>query len=52
MNSVIHIGDKVLFLHEGHKEWEGSNQEILDTENKQLYDFIFASDFLKKLKES
>ncbi len=52
MNSVIHIGDKVIFLHEGKKEWEGSNQEILDTENKQLYDFIFASDFLKKLKES
>lgn len=52
MNSVVNIGDKVIFLHQGHKEWEGSKDEILDTENEQLYNFIFASDFLRKLKES
>ncbi len=52
MNSVIHVGDKVIFLYNGRKHWEGTNQEILDTENKELYDFIFASDFLKKLKET
>ncbi|NNC94808.1 MAG: ATP-binding cassette domain-containing protein [Chitinophagales bacterium] len=51
MNSVMGIGDHVVYLHEGHNHWEGSNKEILNTKNKELYDFIFASDFLKKLKE-
>ncbi|MEX2590158.1 MAG: ATP-binding cassette domain-containing protein [Chitinophagales bacterium] len=51
MNSVMGIGDKVLFLHQGRKHWEGSNKEILKTDNPELYDFVFASEFLKKLKE-
>ena len=51
MNSVMGIGDKVVFLHQGRKHWEGSNKEILNTENPELYDFVFASEFLKKLKE-
>ena len=52
MNSVMGIGDQVVFLHQGHKHWEGSNKDILETDNKELYEFIFASDFLKKLKEA
>ena len=52
MNSVMGIGDSVLFLYEGNKHWEGSNKEVLDTDNEELYDFIFASDFLKQLKQA
>jgi len=52
MNSVMEIGDKVVFLHQGLKEWEGSNQQVLDSDNKLLHNFIFASEFLKALKES
>jgi len=51
MNSVMGIGDKVLFLHEGKKYWEGSSAEILKIESGELFDFIFASDFLKDLRK-
>lgn len=50
MNSVMGIGDNILFIHEGHKHWQGSSDEILTSNNKELEDFIFASEFLKKLK--
>ncbi len=50
MNSVMGIGDKVLFLHNGMKYWEGNNKEILQITEGELYDFIFASDFLKDLR--
>lgn len=50
MNSVMGIGDKVLFLHNGLKYWEGNNKEILQITEGELYDFIFASDFLKDLR--
>lgn len=52
MNSVMGIGDKVVFLHEGRKHWEGSSAEILTTNNEELNNFIFASKFLKELKKS
>ena len=52
MNSVMSIGDKVLFLYNGEKHWEGSSQEILHTDNKELNDFIFASKFLEELKNT
>lgn len=51
MNSVMGIGDKVIFLHNGKKHWEGSHQDILNTKDPELYDFVFASTFLKKLKD-
>lgn len=51
MNSVMGIGEKVVFLHQGYKEWEGSNKDILKSENEILNDFIFASDFLKELRK-
>jgi len=50
MNSVMGIGDKVIFLHQGLKEWEGSNKDVLQSKNMLLHDFIFASEFLKAVK--
>jgi len=51
MNSVMEIGNYILYMHNGQKEWEGSNKEIIFTKNQRLNDFIFASDFLKDAKE-
>lgn len=50
MNSVMGIGDKVFFLHNGLKYWEGTNKEILKITEGELFDFIFASEFLKDLR--
>ncbi len=52
MNSVINIGDKVIFLNEGIKEWEGNKSEVMDADNEKLNDFVFASDLFKKIKEA
>lgn len=51
MNSVMEIGNYILFLHQGHKEWEGNNREIIFNKNQKLNEFIFASEFLKDAKE-
>ncbi|HMO31989.1 MAG TPA: ATP-binding cassette domain-containing protein [Lacibacter sp.] len=51
MNSVMEIGDHILFMHRGIKEWEGSNQDIIFSKNEELNAFIFASDFLKDAKD-
>lgn len=50
MNSVINIGDKIIFLNEGIKEWEGSKSEVMDSKNEKVNDFVFASDLFKKIK--
>jgi phospholipid/cholesterol/gamma-HCH transport system ATP-binding protein len=50
MNSVMGIGDYILFLHEGKKFWEGSNKEIARTDIQELNDFVFASRFMKAAK--
>ena len=50
MNSVMEIGNHIIYLHQGKKEWEGSNKDIIYSENKLLNDFIFASDFLQDAK--
>jgi phospholipid/cholesterol/gamma-HCH transport system ATP-binding protein len=47
MNSVIGIGDHILFLYKGHKLWEGSNKTILDTDVQELRDFLFANKLMK-----
>jgi phospholipid/cholesterol/gamma-HCH transport system ATP-binding protein len=52
MNSVMEIGEKVVFIHNGEKCWEGNNQEILNSQDEALNDFIFASDFAKMMKKS
>ena len=51
MNSVLEIGDKILYLHKGEKWWEGNVKDILQTENKELNDFIFASKLAKNIKQ-
>ena len=50
MNSVMEIGDYILYLHQGHKEWEGSKHDIIYCKNNLLNNFIFASDFLQDAK--
>lgn len=50
MNSVMGIGDKVTFIHEGLKYWEGTTQEVMQITEGELFDFIFASEFLKDLR--
>jgi phospholipid/cholesterol/gamma-HCH transport system ATP-binding protein len=50
MNSVMEIGEKVVFIHLGQKCWEGTREEILDSDNENLNDFVFASSFAKKIK--
>jgi len=50
MNSVMGIGEHVIFLHNGEKWWEGSNKEIAHTDNKELNDFVFASKFMRAAK--
>ncbi|MEE1945210.1 ABC transporter ATP-binding protein [Pedobacter sp. KR3-3] len=51
MNSVMGIGDYIIFLHEGKKFWEGSNKEIAKTDIQELNDFVFASRFMKAAKD-
>ena len=50
MNSIMEIGDNILFLRNGKKEWQGSRHEIFRAENEALNDFVFASDLFKKVK--
>ena len=52
MNSVIEIGESVLFISKGEKEWVGSKDDILKTENKKLNDFIFANKLYAQMKKS
>ena len=52
MNSVMEIGEKIVYIHEGHKWWEGSKDIILQSENKELNDFVFASAMAKRAKSS
>src|SRR5688572_16435727 len=51
MNSVMEIGNYILYMYQGNKEWEGSNKEIIFSKNQRLNDFIFASEFLRDAKD-
>ncbi len=51
MNSVMEIGNSILYMYKGEKEWEGSNREIIFSKNQRLNEFIFASEFLRDAKE-
>ena len=51
MNSVMEIGDHIIYMYNGLKEWEGSNKEIIFSKNERLNEFIFASEFLKDAKD-
>lgn len=52
MNSIMDIGDHIIYIHEGKKEWEGSKTDIMDSDNEALNEFVFASDLFKKVKEA
>lgn len=51
MNSVIEIGANIMFIYKGKKWWEGTKEEIIRTDNKEIIDFVYASKFMKTLKE-
>jgi phospholipid/cholesterol/gamma-HCH transport system ATP-binding protein len=51
MNSVMEVGDNIIYMYQGLKEWEGSNKEIIFSKNQRLNEFIFASEFLQEAKE-
>jgi len=51
MNSVMEIGDKVAFIYKGELWWEGSRFEILKTENKEVNDFVYASELMRTIKQ-
>jgi len=51
MNSVMEIGNYILYMYQGKKEWEGTNKEIIFSKNQRLNDFIFASEFLRDAKD-
>jgi len=51
MNSVMEIGDHIIFINEGRKWWQGNNEEIIRTDNKQVVEFVYASSFMKNLRE-
>ncbi|RRQ47421.1 ATP-binding cassette domain-containing protein [Maribacter algicola] len=51
MNSVMQIGEKILFLKDGLKEWEGTKKEIFKTENEAVTNFVYSSDLFKKVRQ-
>jgi phospholipid/cholesterol/gamma-HCH transport system ATP-binding protein len=51
MNSVMNIGEKIMFINQGEKAWEGTKEDIMTSTNKDLNDFVFASDLFKRVKE-
>jgi phospholipid/cholesterol/gamma-HCH transport system ATP-binding protein len=51
MNSVMTMGDNIIYMYQGHKEWQGNSKEIIFSKNERLNEFIFASDFLKDAKD-
>ena len=50
MNSVMEAGDNIIFIHEGKKWWQGDKESLINTENKELQDFVYASSFMKRLR--
>ena len=50
MNSVMEIGDKIIYIYQGNKWWEGDKSEIFKTNNPELNNFVFASELYKKIK--
>lgn len=52
MNSVMEIGEKIVFLKNGVKAWEGSNKEIFKTENEAIVNFVYSSNLFKKVREA
>jgi phospholipid/cholesterol/gamma-HCH transport system ATP-binding protein len=51
MNSVMEVGDHIIFINQGRKWWEGTNKEIIKTDNEEVVSFVYASSFMKTLRE-
>ena len=52
MNSVMGIGENIIYIYEGQKEWQGDKEDIMGSTNEKLNSFIFASDLFRKVKEA
>ena len=52
MNSVMGIGEHILYIYKGRNEWEGTKEEVMSSNNERLNSFIFASDLFRKVKEA
>jgi phospholipid/cholesterol/gamma-HCH transport system ATP-binding protein len=52
MNSVIEIGDSINFIYKGQNWWQGDSKSIIKSDNKELSDFVFASEFMQKIREN
>jgi phospholipid/cholesterol/gamma-HCH transport system ATP-binding protein len=52
MNSILEIGDKVIFLRLGKLEWQGNRKEIYTAQNEALEDFVFASELFKNVRKA
>lgn len=50
MNSVIEIGDNINFIYKGQNWWQGNHKSIVSTDNKEVIDFVYASDFMKQIR--
>lgn len=52
MNSVIEVGDNVMFIYKGQNWWQGNKNTILTTDNQEILDFVYASNFMKEIREN
>ena len=52
MNSVMELGENIIFIYKGEKHWQGSKDELFNSDNKELNDFVFASDLFQLVKKS
>lgn len=52
MNSVKGIGENIIFIYKGHKEWQGTKDQVMESDNKRFNDFVFASDLFRKVKKA
>ena len=51
MNSVMGIGENIIFIYKGRKEWQGTKDNVMDADNQALNDLVFASDLFKKVRQ-
>ena len=51
MNSVMGIGENISFIYKGHKEWQGTKDNVMNSTNEKLNDLVFANDLFRKVKE-
>jgi phospholipid/cholesterol/gamma-HCH transport system ATP-binding protein len=52
MNSVLQVGDNIIFLADGKKVWEGTKEEVITTDNEEMVNFVFSSELFKKIRRA